>query len=162
MSKNVRETGPKFFWNVRELFLVRFDRLCEKKFVLLESSSFAKDWQIIVTWGNAILSRRFLGGFVVFLQSWMFLQSYGGLQIFVQNYFANFSQSKISIDLQGHSSSIISFVKLYCYKSARICTKSVPKFVRIWAKKMFLQFLFNISFRLQSYSSFLQVSSVIV
>ncbi len=67
------------------------------KKLLLESSSFAKDWQNIVTWGNAIPSRRFLGGFVVFLQSWMFLQSYGVFANFCAKYFANFFATRLVI-----------------------------------------------------------------
>ncbi len=65
------------------------------KNLLLDSSSFAKDWQSIVTWGNAILSRRFLGGFVVFLQSWMFCNLVKCLQILFANFkIANFCNEK--------------------------------------------------------------------
>ena len=104
-------------------------------------------WQNIITWGKDILSRRFLGGFlVVFLQFWMFCNLVRCLQIFVQ------------IILQRNFC-----CKNFFYKCAQMCAKKIvcQIFVRLCAK-LFLQIIWH-SFYIAIFSFFfLQASHAIV
>ncbi len=146
LSENVRETGPKLSWNVRELFLVRFDSLCNKKNFAGKSSSFTEYWQNIITWGKCYsIQETFRRILVVFLQSWMFLHSC--------ELFANFVQ----IILQRNFCCKTNFIyrNLACFallafyynflfnifSFLQMCAKMCADFVRLCAKIVFTNYL---------------------
>ena len=85
LKRKCSRNRPKASWNVRELILVRFDRLCNKFYCWKNLVLLLIYWQNIITWGECYsiqeVSRRIL---VVFLQSWMFLQSCEVFANFVQ------------------------------------------------------------------------------
>ncbi len=91
-SRNRPNSFPEMFANY---FFFRFDRFYEKK-LLLESSSFVKDWQNIVTWGNTIPSRRFfrrICGFSAILNVFAILW---GVCKFLCKIFCKFFRNKIN------------------------------------------------------------------